>query len=390
VSAAIEVHDVHKRFRIYHEINRSFKSAALRRGRARYEEFEALRGVSFEVEQGTTFGLIGGNGSGKSTLLKCLARILRPESGSIVTHGRVAALLELGSGFHPELSGRENVYLNASILGLKHRDIDRRFDDIVEFSGIGGFIDSPVKNYSSGMYVRLGFSVAIHIEPEILLVDEVLAVGDEAFQRRCADKFADLQREGRTIVLVSHSMGQVRHMCNRALWLDRGEARTVGTAEEAVRAYLHAQDLVAESQTRVRDLRVRTLDAERGEPLTDLALGDPWRVALDARVAGDAPVPVSVEVLHRDGLVLLSGEHELTPVDGSVAAVVDLPALPVAAGEYAVRVQAAGASATAYFLIAGGGSPPALLTLPLRWHTSTLSPGPAPQGAAAEPSRRGS
>jgi ABC-2 type transport system ATP-binding protein len=387
VSAAIEVRDVHKRFRIYHEINRSFKSAALRRGRARYEEFEALRGVSFEVGQGTTFGLIGGNGSGKSTLLKCLARILRPESGSIVTRGRVAALLELGSGFHPELSGRENVYLNASILGLKHRDIDRRFDDIVEFSGIGHFIDSPVKNYSSGMYVRLGFSVAIHIEPEILLVDEVLAVGDEQFQRRCADKFADLQREGRTIVLVSHSMAQVRHMCDRALWLDHGEARALGTAEEAVRAYLQAQDLAAETQTRVRDLRVRTLDAEHREPLTDLALGEPWRVALDARVTDDAPVPVSVEVLHRDGVVLLGGERELAPAEGRLAAVVDMPPLPVAAGEYAVRVQAAGASVTAYFLVAGGGSPTALLTLPLRWHTDALTSGPA---AAGEPSRRGS
>ena len=178
MTAAIEARDVHKDFRIYHEVNRSVKSAIMRRRRARYEQFEALKGVSFEVPEGASFGLIGTNGSGKSTLLKCLARILRPERGQIITRGRMAAMLELGSGFHPELSGRENVYLNASILGLSRRETEEKFDSIVDFAGIEKFIDSPVKNYSSGMYVRLGFSVAIHVEPDVLLVDEVLAVGD--------------------------------------------------------------------------------------------------------------------------------------------------------------------------------------------------------------------
>lgn len=383
MTAAIEVRDVRKQFRIYHEINRSLKSAVLRRGRARYEEFEALKGVSFDVPQGSTFGLIGGNGSGKSTLLKCLARILRPESGSIVTRGRMAALLELGSGFHPELSGRENVYLNASILGLKRRDIDERFDEIVEFSGISTFIDSPVKNYSSGMYVRLGFSVAIHIEPEVLLVDEVLAVGDEQFQRKCAEKFSSLQEQGRTIVLVSHSMAQVRHMCDHALWLDRGVPRELGTADDVVRSYLDEQDRVEGSQTRVHELRVRPLEAGSGEPLTDLPAGQAWQVAVDAHlVSADIPVRLRVEVLHRDGLVLLHGERVLEPVDGVVSTLIDMPPLPLAPGEYGVRVHAdpaegggGGAAATEHFLLAGGGGAGPLLPLELAWRDQTSSVG---------------
>jgi ABC-2 type transport system ATP-binding protein len=375
VTAAIEVTDIHKKFRLYHEVNRSFKSAVLRRGRSRYEEFEALKGVSFDVPQGSTFGLVGGNGSGKSTLLKCLARILRPESGQIVTRGRMAALLELGSGFHPELSGRENVYLNASILGLKRRDIDSRFDDIVEFSGIGGFIDSPVKNYSSGMYVRLGFAVAIHIEPEVLLVDEVLAVGDEQFQRRCAEKFADLQKQGRTIVLVSHSMAQVRHMCDHALWLDRGVPRVVGDAEHVVRAYLDEQDRVETTHTVVQDLEVLPIDRRTGEPVSDVRAGDDWGVQIEAKLRDDrVPVRVRVEVLHNDGLVLLSGERVLEPEGTVLRTVVEVPPLPVAPGEYAVRVHAdpledgrAGSVATAHFLVSGGGRPAALLPFDLRW-----------------------
>lgn len=374
MTAAIEVHDVHKQFRVYHEINRSFKSAVLRRGRARYESYQALEGVSFEVPAGSTFGLIGGNGSGKSTLLKCLARILRPESGTIVTRGKMAALLELGSGFHPELSGRENVYLNASILGLGRKDVDERFDAIVDFSGIGGFIDSPVKNYSSGMYVRLGFSVAIHVEPEVLLVDEVLAVGDEQFQRRCAERFAALQEAGCTIVLVSHSMAQVRHMCDHALWLDGGTQRHVGPVDDVVRAYLDEQDRLEVSETRVQDAAVRLLSLA-GEPLTDLPAGQPWCVQLEGHVAGDAfPVRARLEVLHGDGLVLVDTEQVLAPAHGKVVGTVEMPALPVAAGEYGVRVHldpaeggGGGAAATAHFLVEGGGRASALLPLRPTW-----------------------
>ncbi|MGH8890340.1 MAG: ABC transporter ATP-binding protein, partial [Acidothermaceae bacterium] len=217
---AVRVDNVSKRFRLYHERNQSLKAAMMRGGRANYDEFWALKDVSLEVPTGTTFGLIGQNGSGKSTLLKCMAKILRPDQGSISVHGKVSALLELGAGFHQELSGRENVYLNGSILGLSKKQIDAKFDEIVDFAGLEKFIDTPVKNYSSGMYVRLGFSVAINVDPDVLLVDEVLAVGDENFQRKCSEKFADLRASGKTIVLVSHGLDTVRTMCERAAWLE--------------------------------------------------------------------------------------------------------------------------------------------------------------------------
>lgn len=234
---AVSVESVGKRFRLYHERNQSLKAAIMRRKISVHEDFWALRDVSFEVPRGSTFALIGSNGSGKSTLLKVLARILVPEEGSIKANGRVAALLEVGSGFHPELSGRENVYLNGSILGMSRKEIDAKFDRIVDFSGIGQFIDQPVKNYSSGMYVRLGFSVAIHVEPDILVVDEILAVGDSSFQAKSKEKFAELQRAGKTVILVSHSLGTVRDMCDRAAWLKNGKLMVTGTVDEAIEAY---------------------------------------------------------------------------------------------------------------------------------------------------------
>jgi ABC-2 type transport system ATP-binding protein len=241
--AAVEVADVSKRFRLYHDRNQSLKAAAMRGRRARYEEFWALKDVSFDVPVGATFGLIGENGSGKSTLLKCMAQILRPDAGAVRTTGKVSALLELGAGFHPELSGRDNVFLNGAILGLSRRDVQARFDDIVGFAGLERFIDTPVKNYSSGMYVRLGFSVAINVEPDVLLVDEVLAVGDEQFQRRCAEKFAELRAAGRTIVVVSHSMGMMQSMCDQVAWLEHGVLKAVGPAHDMVDAYLGSVEM---------------------------------------------------------------------------------------------------------------------------------------------------
>jgi ABC-type polysaccharide/polyol phosphate transport system ATPase subunit len=238
--AAVVVENVSKRFRIFHERNQSLKAAVMRRGRARYEEFWALDDVSFEVPRGTTFGLIGTNGSGKSTLLKCMARILTPEKGRLATKGKVSALLELGSGFHPELSGRDNIFLNGSILGLTKKEITRRFDEIVDFAGpqVERLIDTPVKNYSSGMYVRLGFSVAINVDPDLLLIDEVLAVGDESFQRKCTDKFADLKNSGRTIVVVSHAMGSIKDMCDRVALLEQSKLIDVGPPSKIVEEYL--------------------------------------------------------------------------------------------------------------------------------------------------------
>ena len=237
-TAAITVDNVSKRFRLYHERNQSLKIAVLRGGRARFEEFWALQDVSFEVPEGTTFGLIGENGSGKSTMLKCMAKILRPDRGSISAVGKISALLELGAGFHPELSGRENVYLNGAILGLTKKQLDARFDGIVDFAGIEQFIDTPVKNYSSGMYVRLGFSVAINVDPDILLIDEVLAVGDAEFQRKCSEKIADFKQQGKTIVIVSHSLPSVRALCDEVALLEHGQLRDLGPAGPVIDHYL--------------------------------------------------------------------------------------------------------------------------------------------------------
>jgi ABC-type polysaccharide/polyol phosphate transport system ATPase subunit len=235
---AINVQDVWKKFRLYHERNQSLKATVLRGRRARYTEFDALKGVTLEVAAGSTFGLIGENGSGKSTLLKCIARILRPDRGAIDSRGKISALLELGAGFHPELSGRENVFLNGAILGVPKKVLAARFDEIVDFAGLEDFIDIPVKNYSSGMYVRLGFSVAINVDPDILLVDEVLAVGDEQFQRKCSEKFAELKERGKTIVVVSHALGVMRSLCDNLALLEHGNLVKVGSAGEVVDQYL--------------------------------------------------------------------------------------------------------------------------------------------------------
>jgi len=238
VSDAVVVDSVSKRFRLFRERNQSLKAALMRGRRAVVEEFWAVRDMSFEVQTGSSFGLIGENGSGKSTLLKCMARILRPDAGSIEVKGRMSALLELGAGFHPELSGRENLYLNGSILGMKHRELDRIFDEIVGFAGLERFIDMPVKVYSSGMYVRLGFSIAINVDPDVLLVDEVLAVGDEEFQRRCEQKFADFKQDGRTIVIVSHALGTMRNVCDQLAWLESGEVKMIGEPGNVVDDYV--------------------------------------------------------------------------------------------------------------------------------------------------------
>lgn len=235
---AVNVENVSKRFRLYHERNDSLKATLMRRGRAKYEEFWALDNVSLEVPTGTTFGLIGENGSGKSTLLKCMAKILRPDKGSTKVNGKMSALLEVGAGFHPELSGRDNIYLNGSILGLSRKELDAKFDGIVDFAGLEQFVDTPVKNYSSGMYVRLGFSVAINVDPDVLLVDEVLAVGDESFQRKCAEKFAELREGGKTIVVVSHGLGAMRTLCDQIALLEHGVLQTVGPAAEVIDQYL--------------------------------------------------------------------------------------------------------------------------------------------------------
>jgi len=234
----IRVVDVSKSFSLNKQKSLKERVVNLGRERKHRETFFALRDVSFEVESSTTLGLIGHNGSGKSTLLKLIGGILSADTGYVERRGRLAALLEVGAGFHGDLTGRENVYLNASILGLTRRQTDYYFDDIVAFADIGDrFIDTQVKFYSSGMYVRLAFAVAVHVDPEILLVDEVLAVGDEPFQRKCMERIKQFQREGRTIVLVTHALDTVRQLCDRAILLDHGDVVTDGTAIAAVRAF---------------------------------------------------------------------------------------------------------------------------------------------------------
>ncbi len=228
------------------------------------EEFWALRDVSFEVGTGEMFGVVGSNGSGKSTLLKLLAGIYRPDEGTLEAHGRVTSLIELGAGFHPDLTGRENILINGLLIGLSRPYIRRVTDDIIAFSGLERFIDSPVRTYSSGMYMRLGFAIAAHAEPDILLVDEILAVGDEYFQHRCLGRINDFRREGRTILLVSHDLGTVARHCDRILWIDRGAVRGVGHPRQMVDAYLETVEEQEAARVMARHHRMDVHDAPGG------------------------------------------------------------------------------------------------------------------------------
>jgi ABC-type polysaccharide/polyol phosphate transport system ATPase subunit len=284
MGTAIEVRGVSKRFRLYHEKLNTLKERATHFGRVPFEEFWALEDIDLEVEVGETVGLLGHNGSGKSTLLKCIAGILQPTSGEIQVTGRVASLLELGAGFHPDLTGRENVFLNGSVLGMARRDVERRFDEIVAFAELEPFIDNQVKHYSSGMYIRLGFAVAVNVEPDVLLVDEVLAVGDESFQRKCLDRVRKFQREGRTIVFVTHGPDFARQICDRCAVLDRGRVVTIGPPGEAVRSF-----------------REHLLERERSQEAHQLA-----REAGDAEIAGSSEDQGLTQVPTPDSRVRIS------------------------------------------------------------------------------------
>jgi ABC-type polysaccharide/polyol phosphate transport system ATPase subunit len=353
--AAVEVSGLSKRFRLYHERNQSLKAAFMRGRRAKYDEFWALKDVSLEVPTGKTYGLIGHNGSGKSTLLKCMAGILVPDKGSLQTHGKVSALLELGAGFHPELSGRDNVYLNGSILGMSKKQIDGQFDQIVDFAGLEQFIDTPVKNYSSGMYVRLGFSVAINVDPEILMVDEVLAVGDEAFQRKCMEKFKQFRDEGRTVVIVSHALGTMRTMCDEVAWLDHGQLVGIGKPSELVDEYVgsshedRTEDTGPGHGRRWGSGELQVADVEllgSGGHVSRVATGEQVTFRLHYRAAKNIEEPVFGIALHT-----LDGQHVTGPntrdVDLSTGTLsgeghVDLtvPRLMLTAGTYELTVAA--------------------------------------------------
>ena len=345
---AVRAESLWKNFRLYHERNQFLKAAILRGRRARYEEFWALKDVSFEVPTGTTFGVIGHNGSGKSTLLKTLTGILVPDQGSVKTVGRVSALLELGAGFHPELSGRENVFLNGAILGLKRKEIEKRFDDIVEFAGLEQFIDSPVRNYSSGMFVRLGFAVAANVEPDVLLIDEVLSVGDENFARKSAEKIDQFRRDGRTIVFVSHGLDSVEQLCETVAWLDHGEIQMIGPAAEVISAYRgDSHDAVTTPEEfgsrwgsgEIQIASVEMFDGD-GQPVEHPRTLDPMTVRVN--VTAHAPIQDSVLVAKIDQLgghtVWQSSTRRNGVSVGLIkdAATIELkfPALPLLEGTY--------------------------------------------------------
>jgi len=308
-SYAVEIKNITKNYVLRHEKNPSLKDAILK-GRDKYEKFLALDDVSFNVNHGETFGIIGSNGSGKSTLLKIMAKVLKPTKGEIQVNGTVSALLELGAGFHLDLTGRENIYLNASILGLKRKEINSRFNEIVEFSELERFIDMPVKSYSSGMYMRLGFSIAINVNPDILLVDEVLTVGDQAFQSKCYKVIYDFMRRRKTIIIVSHDLDTISDLCQKVLFLKDGKISEVGDSIKVVSKYrAFVEDLerhrIIEQQRDERkkifksiiDSKRKVIDGAEIDKISKLGIGEEFENRFGS---GDAEI-VKVEMLDETG-----------------------------------------------------------------------------------------
>ena len=356
---AISVHDVSKRFRLEHERYNTLKERVLHLGRVPHEEFWALRNIEIDVDHGETVGIIGHNGSGKSTLLKCVAGILRPTQGVITTRGRVAALLELGAGFQSELTGRENIFLNGAILGMSRREIARRFDTIVEFSELEQFIDTQVRFYSSGMYVRLGFAIAVNVEPDILLIDEVLSVGDEAFQKKCIERVREFQRDGTTILFVTHAVDMARQICDRVAVLDHGHLVALDEPAAAIRSFRdHLLHKRSEEELE-REERGGADDADSPLTVVDVQFvhpGQPDRAALlpgeplEVRIDYDTTEPIDdVEfmlfVYDLEGQLLhaTSTVDEDAPprsVDGPGTARFSFDAVPLNDGDYLVTVGA--------------------------------------------------
>ena len=278
---AIEVTDVTKTYRKYARrkqfatIKSAILSGTLVSDLNPDDTFHALKGVSFSVRPGCTFGIVGRNGSGKSTALKVVAGITKPTTGTVSVQGRISALIELGAGFHPEISGRENVFINGIMLGLTKREITKRFDEIVEFAELEDFIEAPVKTYSSGMYMRLGFAVAIHVDPDVLLIDEVLAVGDESFTHKCLDKFAEFRRRNKTVLLVTHSLNLVERFCDEALWLNDGRARAMGDPRRVVSTYITDVEKQEERHMAATDARARAAIDQRDSGTDESRVPDP-------------------------------------------------------------------------------------------------------------------
>lgn len=298
---AIRVENLGKQYRIGGKPTgyRTFREALLgslaapvrwmRGERKAYNTFWALDDVSFDIKQGEAVGIIGRNGAGKSTLLKILSRITKPTKGRVDLYGRVASLLEVGTGFHPELSGRDNIYLNGAILGMSRTEINKKFDEIVDFSGVEKFLDTPVKHYSSGMYVRMAFAVAAHLEPEILVVDEVLAVGDSEFQKKCLGKMSDVAHEGRTVLFVSHNMAAIENLCRRGIVLNNGKASFIGSQSEAIFEYQRSSSLNSEALRNRKDRRgsgeVRVIGIEfrdfKGQAIESITCGQDFDIVFN-------------------------------------------------------------------------------------------------------------
>jgi len=266
-------------------------------------DFWALREVSFEVERGEAFGIIGSNGAGKSTILKLLSGIMKPTSGTVHVDGRLSALIEVGAGFHQDLTGRENVFLNGTILGMRREEIRRRFDEIVDFSGLEDFIDTPVKRYSSGMYARLGFSVAAHVEPDLLIVDEVLSVGDYVFQRKCTEKMASIIKSGATVVFVSHNLRAVAALCERSLLLERGQVRKIGPTRDVLKMYLDRAYATRDSDHAPKDVHIERIEVSRqdGTPAVEVTPGERVRVAIRVKARANVEKLAVVLSLTDDG-----------------------------------------------------------------------------------------
>ena len=370
---AISVDQVSKSYRLWGRRSQfaTLKSALLKRDLkiAPEASVQAIRNLSFEVHRGEAFGIIGRNGSGKSTLLKLVSGILKPTAGKVAVNGRIAALIELGAGFHPEITGRENIYINGIMLGLTRREIDQRFDKIVEFSGIREFLDQPVKTYSSGMYVRLGFAVAVHVDPDVLLIDEVLSVGDEEFSARCIAKIQEMKFRGVTLLFVTHQLDQVRNLCDRALWIDHGQLEAIGDPMRVVDAYLQEvagvtpapqaepQQAAPEQpeEKRVDEeerwgsgeivIKRISLTDDKGRELVALGAGTPVTIDLDvdARVPQDDFV-FGLGIYHADGTCVYGTNTDLEGyasqhIEGAARVRFVMPSLDLVAGTY--RIDAA-------------------------------------------------
>ena len=315
-TTAVSVERLAKTFRIATDPIHSLKERVLRLGRGGHIDFQALQTVTFDIQQGETVGILGHNGSGKSTLLKCIAGILTPTSGQVRVRGRLASLLELGAGFHPELTGRENVYINAAFYGLGRKRIDRVFDEIVDFAELAQFIDEPVKHYSSGMYVRLGFAVAVNLDPEVLLVDEVLAVGDELFQAKCLSRVKRFQDEGRTIVFVTHDARTVRQICTRAIVLDRGQVVLDGSPGDAIRSLREHLHGTLDERTPLGDdgtglIGTATVHHEHEPERTHLHPGEPFDIVVELCPQEPIEHPVlTIEITDRRGNLLYGADTD--------------------------------------------------------------------------------